>query len=68
MSEDRVKRFRKINRLFSAKISFLAEQNFFVETVKLRRQVLELAVVVVVVVVDVVMLDRPTLGKHDCQS
>lgn len=66
MSEDRVKRFRKINRLFSAKISFLAEQNFFVETVKLRRRVLELAVVVVVV--DVVMLDRPTLGKHDCQS
>lgn len=64
MSEDRVKRFRKINRLFSAKISFLAEQNFFVETVKLRRRVLELAVVVV----DVVMLDRPTLGKHDCQS
>ena len=66
MSEDRVKRFRKINRLFSAKISFLAEQNFFVETVKLRRRVLELAVVIVVV--DVVMLDRPTLGKHDCQS
>ena len=66
MSEDRVKRFRKINWLFSAKISFLAEQNFFVETVKLRRRVLELAVVVVVV--DVVMLDRPTLGKHDCQS
>ena len=64
MSEDRVKRFRKINRLFSAKISFLAEQNFFVETVKLRRRALELAVVVV----DVVMLDRPTLGKHDCQS
>ena len=64
MSEDRVKRFRKINRLFSAKISFLAEQNFFVETVKLRRRVLELAVVVI----DVVMLDRPTLGKHDCQS
>ena len=64
MSEDRVKRFRKINRLFSAKISFLAEQNFFVETVKLRHRVLELAVVVV----DVVMLDRPTLGKHDCQS
>ena len=64
MSEDRVKRFRKINRLFSAKISFLAEQNFFVKTVKLRRRVLELAVVVV----DVVMLDRPTLGKHDCQS
>ena len=64
MSEDRVKRFRKINWLFSAKISFLAEQNFFVETVKLRRRVLELAVVVV----DVVMLDRPTLGKHDCQS
>ena len=64
MSKDRVKRFRKINRLFSAKISFLAEQNFFVETVKLRRRVLELAVVVV----DVVMLDRPTLGKHDCQS
>ena len=66
MSEDRVKRFRKINRLFSAKISFLAEQNFFVETVKLRRRVLELAVVIVVV--DVVMLDRPTLGKHDCHS